>query len=214
MRDAHGLDGGCDRARIDELDVLADSPERDVRAERFRVERDLATGELNSYSLAERQQRRSAGADPQPNHPRPAGRRKAARSVQLNVECGHRGRGSLTGCGHVSEPLVGRSAQERQGDVHELGFDATQRGEIRCAAECRLGDLGGEWERDEDSYPRRLEPRGVRLLSDKERDEHHPEKTTEARERGDADPLAAADPFPCLGDLGDQGTHCDTRLSN
>ena len=167
MRDAHGFDGGRDRARIDEVYVLAHSPQRDVRAERFGVERDLSAAKLGAYALAECQQRRSTGADPQPDHPRSAGRRKTARPVHLDVERGNGGRGGLDSGGHIGELLVQRPPEERQRDVQELGFYASQRRKIRCAAECRFGDLGGEWERDEESYPRRLEPRGVRLVSDK-----------------------------------------------
>jgi hypothetical protein len=68
--------------------------------------------------------------------------------------------------------------------VHELRLHASERGKIRGAAECRFRDLGGEWERDEEPYPRRLEPCGVCLVRDKQRDEHDPEKTAEACERG------------------------------
>ena len=94
--------------------------------------------------------------------------------------------------------------------MHELRLYASKSGQVRSAAECRLGDLGGEWERDEEPYARRLEPRGVRLVRDKQRDERHPENAAEARERGDAETLAACDAFPCVGD---QSSHCDTRLS-
>src|SRR5437773_7996717 len=94
--------------------------------------------------------------------------------------------------------------------MHELRLYASKSGQVRSAAECRLGDLGGKWERDEEPYPRRLEPRGVRLVRDKQRDERDPENAAEARERRNAETLAACDAFPCVGD---QCTHCETCLS-
>jgi hypothetical protein len=210
MWDAHRLDRGRDRSRIDERDVLADAPERDVRTEGLGVERDLVTAKLTPHAVAESQHRRGAGADPQPDDPRPAGRWKTARVVQLDVERRDRSRGCLDRGAHVSEPLFGRLPQEGQGDVHELRPHSSERGKIRGAAEHRLGDLGGEWERDEEPYPRRLERGGVRLVRDEKRDENDPEKTAEACERCSADPLAARDAFLCVGD---ERTHCDTRLS-
>jgi hypothetical protein len=59
-----------------------------------------------------------------------------------------------------------RLPEERQRDVHELRLHATKRRKVRGAAKRRLGDLGCKWERDEEPYPRRLEPCGVRLVSD------------------------------------------------
>jgi len=94
--------------------------------------------------------------------------------------------------------------------VHQLGSHTAQRGKLRRAAERRFGDLDREWKRDEESYPRRLEPGGLDLVSDKQRDEHDPEETTEAGERGGAETLASRDEFPCVGD---QGTHSDTQIS-
>ena len=86
---------------------------------------------------------------------------------------------------------------------------------IRRAAEDRFGDLGWEWERDEEPYPRRLEPCGgepycVSFVRDELRDEHHSEKAAKARERGHAKALALRDAFPCVGD---QCSHFGTYLS-
>src|SRR5687767_12454178 len=81
---------------------------------------------------------------------------------------------------------------------------------IRRAAEHRLGDLGGEWERDEEAYARRLEPCGLYFVHNKLRDEHHSEKTAEACERGYAKTLALRDAFPCVGD---QCSHYGTYSS-
>src|SRR5437773_12397614 len=94
--------------------------------------------------------------------------------------------------------------------MHELRLYASKSGQVRSAAERRLGDLGGKWERDEEPYPRRLEPRRVRLVRDEQRDEHHSENAAEACERGNAQTLATCASFPCAGD---QGTHCATWLS-
>jgi hypothetical protein len=87
--------------------------------------------------------------------------------------------------------------------------------EIRRAAEHRLGDLGWKWKRDEEPYPRRLEPRGAKpcgvcFVRDKLRDEHHSEKTAEACERDHADTLVVPDAFPCVGD---QCSHYGSYLS-
>jgi len=210
MRKAHRLHRGCDRARVHNANVLANASDRHVRAKRFVVEPDRAMAELGTNALAERQQVRRARSDPEPNDTRTTGRRKATGTIKLDVERGHAARCSLHGCSRVSEPLVGCLPEERQRDVHELRLHAAKRGKVRGAAECCLGDFGWKWERDEEPYARRLEPCGVRLVSDQQSDEHDPEKATEAGERGRADPLAARDAFPCVCD---QSTHCDTRLS-
>lgn len=175
MRDAHRLDAGRDRSRVHDRDVLTSAPKCDVRAHWLTVKRDLAPAELGAYAVTEREHRRRASPDPQPYDPRPAGRRKAAGAVELDVERGDVLGSGLGRSGHVSEPLHRSGAKERQRDVHELRFHAAQRGKIRHAAECRFGYLDGEWERDEEPYPRRLEPGGVRLVRDKLRDEHHSE---------------------------------------
>jgi hypothetical protein len=94
--------------------------------------------------------------------------------------------------------------------MHQLGLHAAQRRKVWCAAERRFGDLDREWERDEESYPRRLEPGGVDLVSDQQGDEHDPEETAEACERGGAKTLASRDELPCVGD---QSTHSDTQIS-
>ncbi len=189
--------------------ILLDATERDVCAKRLGVEGDLAPRELGPNALAEREQRVRAGAYPQPHHPRTTRRRKAAGPVELDVERGNASRGGLGCRGHGRELLGGRPPDERQRHVHELGLHASKRGKVRRAAERRLCDLGGEWERDEEPYPRRLEPCGVGLVRDKQRDEHDPEKTAEACERGDTKTLAMRDALPCVGD---QSTHSDTDV--
>ena len=209
-RDAHRFHPGGDRARVHQRDVVASAPERDVRPERLGIESDLVPRELGAHALADRQHARRTGADPQPHHARSSRWRKSTRVVELDVERGHSGRRGLDRSRDVREPLFGGLPDERQRHVHELRLHAPKSGQVRSAAECRLGDLGGEWERDEEPYARRLEPRGVRLVRDKQRDERDPENAAEARERGRADPLAARDAFPCVGD---QSTHCETRLS-
>ena len=166
MWKTHGLHGCRDRTCVHEINVLANAPDRDVRPQRFVVEPDGAAAKLGANVLAERQQVRRAGTDPEPDDSRTAGRRKAAGTVQLDVERGDTSRGCLGRCGHISQPLIRGFTEERQRDVHELRLHAAKRGKVRGAAECRLGDLGWEWERDEEPYPRRLEPCGVRLVSD------------------------------------------------
>lgn len=210
MRKTHRLDRGGDRTCVDELDILPGAPDGHVRAQRFAIERDRASAQLGADVLAQREEVRGAGADTKPNDARAAGRWEAAGTVQLDVERGDPACRRVDRGGHVREALVRCLAEERQSDVHQLRLHATKRGKVRSAAERRLGDLGWKWERDEEPYPRRLEPCGVSLVSDKQSDEHHPEKAAEARKRGRADALAARDAFPCVGD---QSTHCDTRSS-
>jgi hypothetical protein len=89
--------------------------------------------------------------------------------------------------------------------VQQLGLDATQRRKSRGAAERRFGDLSGEWQRDEEPYPRRLEPcggepYGLSFVGDELRDEHHSEKTAKGGEGGRAKALALRDAFPCVSD--------------
>ena len=165
MRKTHRLHGRGDRARINEVNVLANASDRDVRAQRFVVETDRASAKLGANVLAERQQVWRARTKAKPDDTRTAGRRKATGTVQLDVERGDAARGCLGRSGHVSEPLVGRLTEERERDVHEFRLDAMQRGKVRGAAERCLGDLRWKWERDEEPYPRRLEPCGVRLVS-------------------------------------------------
>jgi hypothetical protein len=164
--DAHSLNPRRDCARIHESDVLPNAAERHVCAERLGVERDLATAQLGAEAMTEREYVGSTGADPQPNDAWFARRGKAARAVELDVERGDVARRGLGCGGHVIEPIVGSLTEERERDVHQLRLHAAQRGKIRDRAERRLGDLGGEWERDEEPYPRRLEPCGVSLVSD------------------------------------------------
>jgi hypothetical protein len=166
VRKAHRFHGRRDRTCVNKVDILANAADRDVRAERFVVEPDRATAELGTNVLAKRQHVRGTRADPEPNDSRSARRWKATGPVQLDVERGHAARGYLDRRGHISKPLVRRLTEERQRDVHQLRLDAAKRGKVRGAAECRLGDLGWEWERDEEPYPRRLEPCGVRLIRD------------------------------------------------
>jgi hypothetical protein len=166
VRDSHGLDSGGDRARIHERDVLANAAQRDVRAEGLLVECDVATTQLRAEALPEREDGRSAGADPEPDDAGTTRIRKAPRPVELDVEGSHLAHRGLRRGSHLREPLVGRLAQECESDVHQLRFYATQSRKIRDRAECLLGDLGREWERDEEPYPRRLEPCGVSLVSD------------------------------------------------
>ena len=166
MRKTHRLHGRRDRARINEIDVLANASDRDVRPQRFVVERDRAATKFGANVLADRQQVRRARTKAEPNDTRSAGGWKATRTVQLDVERGDAARRCLGRGGDVSEPLVRCLTKERQRDMHELRLHAAKRGEIRGAAERRLGDLGWKWERDEEPYPRRLEPCGVRLVSD------------------------------------------------
>jgi len=209
MRDAHGFDRCRNGASVHERHVLADASESDVRAERLSVERDLATPQLRTDPLSESEQGWSSRADAEPDDTRPIGGREAAGVVDLYVERGDLARGGLSRVGHSDESRLGHLAEKGQRHVHELGPHATERGELWGAAERRLGDLGGEWERDEEPYPGRLERCGDRLVRDKLRDEHHCEKTAEARERGHAKTLAVRDAFPCVGDQ----SHCDTWLS-
>jgi hypothetical protein len=166
MRKTHRFHGRRDRARVNEVDVLPSAPDRDVRAQWFVIESDRAVAKLGANALAERQQVRRTRTDPKPNDSRTAGGRKAPGTIELDVERPHAARGCLDRRGHVSKPLVRCLTEERQSDVHELRLHAAKRGQIRGAAECRLGDLGWKWERDEEPYPRRLEPCGVRLVSD------------------------------------------------
>ena len=210
MWDAHGFDGCRDGPRVDERHVLASAGERDVRAERFPIERGVSTCELGADPLPQSEHGRGARADPKPHDTRLSGRREAARVVDLDIERGDVARGRLDRDRDVSETLDGCLAKEGERHVHQLRFHATQRGKIRRAAERRLGDLGGEWERDEEPYTRRLEPDGLRLVRNKLGDEHHSEKTAEACERGHAKTLTLRDAFPCVGD---QGSHCGTFLS-
>jgi hypothetical protein len=207
MWHAHRLGGGRDRSGIDERDILTNAPDRHVRPKRFAVEGDVATAKLGANALPERQHRLGACTDPEVDDPRPTGRRKTARAVQLHIERGHGSRCGFDGSSRVGEPFIRRSAEERERHVHELRLHAPERGKIRRTTERRLGDLDREWECDEKPYPRRLEPCGLDLVSDKQRDEHDPEDTTETGERGGADTLAARDEFPCVGD---QSTHSDT----
>ena len=166
VRDPHGLDSGGDRARIHERDVLANAAQRDVRAERLLVECDLATTQLRAKALPEREDRRSTGAHPEPDDAGTTRIWKAPGPVELDVESSDLAHRGLRRGGHIREPLVGRLAQECERDVHQLRLHAAQSRKIRDRAECRLGDLGREWERDEEPYPRRLEPCGVSLVSD------------------------------------------------
>jgi hypothetical protein len=207
VRKTHRLHGRRDRTRVHEVNVLANASDRHMRAKWLVVEADGAAAKLGANALAKGQQVRRAGTDPEPDHSRSAGGREATGAVELDVECVDAARGCLGRGAHIGEPLVGCLPKESQRDVHELRLHATKRGKVRGAAEGRLGDLRWKWERDEEPYPRRLEPCGVRLVSDEQSDEHHSEKATEAGERGRADPLAARDAFPCVGD---QSTH-DTR---
>lgn len=160
MRDAHGFDCCRDGPGVDERHVFACAGEGDVRAERFSVERDVSTCELGPDSLPQSEHSRGARADPKPHDTRLSGRRKAAGVVDLDIERGDVARGRLDRGRHITKPLVGSLAEEGERHVHQLRFHATQRGKIRRAAERRLGDLGGEWERDEEPYPRRLGPKG------------------------------------------------------
>ena len=215
MWDAHGFDGCRDGPRVDERHVLASAGERDVRAERFPIERGVSTCELGADPLPQSEHGRGARADPKPHDTRLSGRREAARVVDLDIERSDAARGRLDRGRDVNEPLVGCLAEEGERDVHQLRFHATERGKIRRAAERRFCDLGGEWERDEEPYPRRLEPCGdqpcgLRLVHKKLGDEHHSEKTAEACERGHAKALAVRDAIPCVGD---QSSHCGTWLS-
>ena len=166
MRKTHRLHRRRDRTRVHKVDVLTNASDRDMRTERFVVEPDRAAAKLDANVLAQRQQVRRAGTDPEPDHSRSAGGWKTTGAVKFDVECVDAARGCLGGGGHIIEPLVGCLTEERQRDVHELRLHATKRGKVRCAAERCLGDLGWKWERDEEPYPRRLEPRGVRLVSD------------------------------------------------
>jgi len=215
MRDAHGFDRCRDRSRVHQRHVFAGAGEGDVRAERFSVERDVSTSKLGADPLPQGEHGWGAHADPKPHDTRLSGRRESARVVDLEIERGNAARGRLDRGRNVSEPVVGCLAEEGECHVHQLRLHATQRRKIRRAAERRFGDLGGEWERDEEPYPRRLEPRGsqpcgLRLVRNKLDDEHHSEKTAEARERGHAKTLALRDAFPCVGD---QSSHCGTFLS-
>jgi hypothetical protein len=166
MRKTHRLDGRSDRSRVHDVDVLSSASDRHMRAERFVVESDGAAAKLDTDLLTQREQLRRAGTDPQPDDSRSAGGRKATGAVELDVERGDAARSHLDGGGHVSEPLVWCLTEERQGDVHELRLHATKRRKVRGTAKRRLGDLGWNWERDEEPYLRRLEPCGVRLVSD------------------------------------------------
>jgi len=166
VRDSHGLDSGGDRARIHERDVLPNAAQGDVRAEGLLVECDLATTELRAEALPERENGRSTGAHPEPDNAGTTGIRKAPRPIELDVESSDLAHRGLRRGGHIREPLVGRLAQECERDVHQLRLHTAQRGKIRDRAECRLGNLGREWQRDEEPYPRRLEPCGVSLVSD------------------------------------------------
>ena len=215
MRDAHCLDRGSDRSRVHQRHVLADTAERDVRTQRFSVKRDVTTRELGTNALPKSENGWRASADTEPNDARLATGWESAGMVDLDVERGHTARGRLDRAGHVSQALVGSRSEEGERHVHQLRFHATERGKIRRAAEHRFRDLGGEWERDEEPYPRRLEPRGSQpcglyFVRHKLRDEHHREKTAEACERGHAKTLALRDAFPRVGD---QGSHCGTLLS-
>jgi hypothetical protein len=166
VRKTHRFHGRRDRARVNEVDVLANASDRHMCAEWFVVESDGAAAKLDANVLAQGQQVRSAGTDPKPDDSRSAGGREATGAIQLDVECGDAARGSLGRGDRVSEPLVRCLTKESQRDVHELRLHAAKRGKVRGAAERRLSDLGWKWERDEEPYPRRLEPCGVRLVSD------------------------------------------------
>lgn len=210
MRHAHSLGRGGDRTRVDQRDVVANAPERYVRAKGLAVELELTAAELRSNTLAESDHRRRAGADPQVHDSWTPGCREPAWAIEFRVEGGHGGGGRLDGGGHVRQPIIGSRAEEGERHVHELGLHAAQGGEIGHAAERRFSDLGGEWQRDEDPYPRRLEPGGLDLVSDQQRDEHDPQETAEACERCGANTLTSRDEFPCVRD---QSTHSDTQIS-
>jgi hypothetical protein len=166
MRKTHRLHRRRDRTRVHEVDVLTNAPDRHMRAQGFVVESNGAAAKLGANVLAKCQQVRRTGTEAKPDDSWTTGGREATGTVQLDVERGDAARGCLGRSGHISEPLVGSLTEERQRDVHELRLHATKRGKVRGATERRLGDLGWKWERDEEPYPRRLEPCGVRLVSD------------------------------------------------
>ena len=156
MRKTHCFHGRRDRTRVNEVDALANASDRHVRTKRLVVESDGAAAKLSANMLAKCQQVRRTCTDPEPNDSRSAGRRKTPGTIELDVERPHAARGCLDRRGHVSKPFVRCLTEERQRDVHELRLHAAKRGKVRGAAECRLGGLGWEWERDEEPYPRKV----------------------------------------------------------
>ena len=145
MRKTHRFHGRRDRARVNEVDILANASDRHMRAERFVVEPDRPAPKLGANVLAKGQQVRRAGTEAKPDDSRTTRGREATGAVKLDVERGDAARGCLGRGDHVSEPLVGNLTEERQRDVHELRLHATKRGKVRGAAERRLGDLGWKW---------------------------------------------------------------------
>ena len=127
MRKTHRFHSRRDRARVDEIDVLANAPDRDVRPQWFVIESDRAAAKLGANALAERQQVRRTRTDPKPNDSRSAGGGKATGTVQLDVEGGHAARGCLDRRGHISKPLVRCLTEEGQRDVRELRLHASKR---------------------------------------------------------------------------------------
>jgi hypothetical protein len=159
MWDAHRLHRRRDRSRIGDRSVLADAPERDMCPERLGIEGDLATAELGANALTELEERGRTCTDSHPDDARFAGSRKAARAIQLDIEGGDSTRGRLDRGLRIIKALVGGLSQKGERDVHQLRLHATDGGKIRSAAERRFSDFGGEWQRDEEPYPRRLELR-------------------------------------------------------
>ncbi len=213
MRDAHGLGRSRDGPRVFRGHIRASAGEADVRAEWLSVERDLPSCQLGADPVPESEQRRGARAHPKPDNTRFSGRGEPAGVVDLDVEGRDAARSCLDRSRYVSK--FGRLTEEGERDVHQFRLHATQRVKIRRAAERRFCDLRGKWERDEEPYPRRLEPAGSEprggqpcglcFVRDKLRDEYHSEKTAEGCERGHTKALALRDLFPCVGD---QSSHC------
>lgn len=116
-----------------------------MSAERLSVKRDLPARELGADPFPQGEQRRRAGSDPEPDNTRLSGGREAARMIDLDIECGDAARGDGDRVLHGRESLVCCRPEEGQSDVEQFRLHATERGQIRRAAERRFSDIGGEW---------------------------------------------------------------------